>query len=120
MYLPGEAQDQLFEQISELSAPGSRIAVESAGNPQSEERREELRARFEKFADQLGLHSALDIQELMYDDPDRADVAQWLGGHGWQADAVQSRDEMQRLGRLVDLPDADGNGFSTFVTAVRG
>ncbi|MDF0585145.1 SAM-dependent methyltransferase, partial [Bradyrhizobium yuanmingense] len=31
MYLPAEAQDRLFELVTELSAPGSRIAVETAG-----------------------------------------------------------------------------------------
>ncbi|HXL59101.1 MAG TPA: class I SAM-dependent methyltransferase, partial [Mycobacterium sp.] len=32
MYLPADAQDRLFEQISRLSAAGSRIAVETAGS----------------------------------------------------------------------------------------
>jgi methyltransferase (TIGR00027 family) len=32
MYLPADAQDRLFTQISELSAPGSRIAVETAAS----------------------------------------------------------------------------------------
>ena len=32
MYLPADAQDRLFEQITALSAPGSRIAVETAAN----------------------------------------------------------------------------------------
>ena len=27
MYLPADAQDRLFEQVTELSAPGSRVAV---------------------------------------------------------------------------------------------
>ena len=31
MYLPADAQDRLFEQITALSAAGSRIAVETAG-----------------------------------------------------------------------------------------
>src|SRR4029078_10601693 len=30
-YLPADAQDVLFERIAELSAPGSRVAVESFG-----------------------------------------------------------------------------------------
>ena len=32
MYLPADAQDRLFSQITELSAPGSRIAAETAAN----------------------------------------------------------------------------------------
>ena len=31
MYLPADAQDRLFEQITELSAPGSRVAAETVG-----------------------------------------------------------------------------------------
>ena len=45
MYLPADAQDRLFEQITELSAAGSRIAVETEAT-HSEDRREEMRERF--------------------------------------------------------------------------
>ena len=55
----------------------------------------------------------------MYNDPDRADVAEWLGAHGWRADAVTSQDEMRRLGRYVELADATDDAFATFVTAER-
>ena len=116
MYLPADAQDRLFEQITELSATGSRIAVEAVGI-QAEDRREQMRARFERMAEQFGIEAALDIQELVYDDPDRSDVAVWLDDHGWRSDAVQSGDEMRRLGRFVELEYADDNAFSTFVTA---
>ena len=55
---------------------------------------------------------------LMYEDPDRADVGQWLDVHGWQSKAVTSEDEMRRLGRWVLPPDEiEGDPFSTFVTA---
>jgi O-methyltransferase involved in polyketide biosynthesis len=58
----------------------------------------------------------MDITELTYEDPDRADVAVWLGAHGWRSEAVSSNDEMARLGRFVELADSDGQPFSTFVT----
>ena len=64
--------------------PDSRIAVETVGI-HAEERREQMRERFERMADQLGIERTFDLQELMYNDPDRADVAEWLGGHGWRA-----------------------------------
>jgi methyltransferase (TIGR00027 family) len=116
MYLPSDAQDRLFKQITELSAEGSRIAVETVG-VHAEERREQMRERFERIAAQFGLEETLDIQGLMYEDPDRADVAQWLDAHGWRSAAVTSQDEMRRLGRAVELADTDGDSFSTFVTA---
>ena len=53
----------------------------------------------------------------MYNDPDRADVAEWLDAHGWRAEGVTSQDEMRRLGRFTELADADDDAFSTFVTA---
>jgi methyltransferase (TIGR00027 family) len=116
MYLPADAQDRLFEQVTELSAAGSRIAAETMG-VQADERREAMRERFERIAAQFGMEDTLDIQELIYNDPDRADVAVWLAEHGWVSDAVSSQDEMQRLGRAVVLEQTDDSAFSVFVTA---
>ena len=78
-----------------------------------------MQERFERIADEFGIEREFDVQELMYNDPDRADVAEWLGAHGWRADAVTSQDEMRRLGRYVELADADDDAFATFVTAER-
>jgi methyltransferase (TIGR00027 family) len=116
MYLPADAQDRLFEHITELSAAGSRIAVETMG-VQADDRREQMRERFERIAAQFGMEDALDVQELIYSDPDRADVAVWLAEHGWQSKAVTSQDEMRRLGRAVEIADTDDDAFSTFITA---
>jgi methyltransferase (TIGR00027 family) len=118
MYLPADAQDRLFEHITALSAPGSRIAAETMG-VQTDDRRTEMRERFERIAAQFGVESTLDVQELIYSDPDRADVADWLAEHGWSSTATSSRDEMRRLGRAVELQQTDGDAFSTFVTAIR-
>ncbi|OHV06771.1 class I SAM-dependent methyltransferase [Mycobacterium talmoniae] len=117
MYLPGDAQDRLFAQITEQSAPGSRVATETAGT-HSDERREEMRERFKKTAEQLGIAQPVDFADLTYNDPDRADVAAWLGGHGWRATAQHSQDEMRRLGRWLEVPMGDDkDAFSEFVTA---
>lgn len=120
MYLPADAQDRLFEQITALSAPGSRVSAETVG-VQADERRAQMRERFDRIATQFGLEDTLDVAELMYNDPDRADVAQWLDARGWRSSAVASQEEMRRLGRWV-LPDeyASEDGFSSFVTAVKG
>jgi methyltransferase (TIGR00027 family) len=117
MYLPADAQDRLFDQITALSAAGSRIAVETMGS-HGDDRRERMRERFATIADQFGIQDSFDIQDLMYEDPQRADVADWLDGHGWRATAVSAQDEMQRLGRWV-LPaeETDEDSFSSFVTA---
>jgi methyltransferase (TIGR00027 family) len=117
MYLPADAQDRLFDQITELSAPGSRVSAETAGVT-SRARREEMRERFERIAERFGMQSAMNIQELMYDDPARADVTDWLNGHGWTASGVHSVDEMRRLDRwALPAEDVDREGFATFVVA---
>jgi len=118
MYLPGDAQDRLFEQVTELSAAGSRIAIETVG-VQAEDRREAMRERFQQLRDKFGMEEQVDVAELMYHDLDRADVAEWLDSHGWAAAGVTSQDEMRRLGRWVLPDDADQKAFATFVTAQR-
>jgi methyltransferase (TIGR00027 family) len=116
MYLPGDAQDRLFELITALSAAGSRIAAETVG-VHSDERRAEMQARFEKISEELGIEREFDVQELMYNDPDRADVVEWLNAHGWRAEGVKSQDVMRKLGRYMELETADDDAFATFATA---
>jgi methyltransferase (TIGR00027 family) len=120
MYLPADAQDRLFTQITELSAPGSRIAVETAAN-HADERRQEMRDRLQRVADELGIQRTVDIQDLIYHDEDRGVVVDWLNDHGWRATAQYSDDEMRRLDRWVDdVPMADDkDAFAQFVTAER-
>lgn len=118
MYLPGDAQDRLFDQLTALSAAGSRVAAETMG-AHSEERRTQMRERFAKIAAQFGMDEAMDVQELMYNDPDRADVTEWLNGHGWTATGRTSQDEMRRLDRWVMVGEPDDDAFSTFVVGAR-
>ena len=119
MYLPAEAQDRLFEQISELSAPGSRISAEAVRH-HDEERRTQMRQRWEKMADELGIERTVDIADLTYNDEHRADLTEWLNAHGWTASGTVSTDEMRRLGRWIEVPNQDyQDGFSTFVVAER-
>jgi methyltransferase (TIGR00027 family) len=118
MYLPADAQDRLFEHVTELSASGSRISAETMGI-HAADRRERMRERFGRLAAQFGVDGTLDVGELTYEDPDRADVAVWLDEHGWVATAVTSQEEMRRLGRAVELTDTGDDSFSTFVTGVR-
>ncbi|CQD03723.1 methyltransferase, putative, family protein [Mycobacterium lentiflavum] len=120
MYLPAEAQDRLFTQIGELSASGSRVSVETAP-ARAQERRTHVHDRVSKLADQIGLVPNPDAGELMYFDEHRADVADWLNGHGWRAELRRSTDERRRVGRWNDshpLGD-DQDIFSNFVIGER-
>lgn len=118
MYLPAEAQDRLFEHITKLSAAGSRLSAETVGI-HATDRRERMRERFGRLAAQFGVDDTLDVGELTYEDPDRADVAVWLDEHGWKSEAVTSQDEMRRLGRAVEMVDTGDDSFSTFVSGIK-
>jgi methyltransferase (TIGR00027 family) len=118
MYLPAEAQDKLFTQIGELSPAGSRVSAETAPT-HSDERRQQMRERFKKVADEIGIEQSVDVGELMYRDENRAEVAEWLSENGWRATAENSLDVMDRVGRRVASTelDDDKDAFSDFVVA---
>ncbi|MDT5044850.1 MAG: hypothetical protein QOG75_703 [Mycobacterium sp.] len=111
-YLPAEAQDRLFEMLTELSAPGSQVAVEafSLGSADNERRRAARRARFDRLRQRLGLD--INVETLTYQENDRADAAEWLTEHGWHVRAVSNADEMARLGRPISADLAD-EAFTT-------
>jgi methyltransferase (TIGR00027 family) len=82
-YLPPDAQDRLLDTITELSAPGSRVAVESVPNidPADHEKAVE---RMQAASDRWRDHGFdLDFAELVYLG-DRNEAAAYLGDHGWQ------------------------------------
>jgi methyltransferase (TIGR00027 family) len=82
-YLPPEAQDRLLDTITELSAPGSRFATESARNiePGDEEK---MMERMQRIAERWSAHGFdLDMAGLVYFG-DRNEAAPYLADHGWQ------------------------------------
>ena len=103
--------------VTALSAPGSRIAVEAftPHTSQSDEQRAAWRERTARLRQQLGLDD--DFEALIYQEPDRADAARWLEEHGWQVHAVDSHDEMARLGRPVPEELVEESVSSTLVSA---
>jgi methyltransferase (TIGR00027 family) len=111
-YLPAEAQDRLFKMLTELSAPGSRVAVEAfnLGSGDPDRRRAARRRRFERMRERLGLD--INVETLTYQEQDRADAAEWLTAHGWQVSAVSNADEMARLGRPIPADLAE-EAFTT-------
>jgi len=100
-YLPAAGQDLLFERISDLSAPGSRVAVESFGagffdKEYLASRREQMRRLREETGETEV--DGPDVQDLWYVE-DRTDAADWLTEHNWEASAVEALDLMTRYGR---------------------
>ena len=58
------------------------------------------------LATMLFASTAVDAQELMYNDPDRANVADWLNAHGWRATAgshTQARAERASISRFSEV-----------------
>jgi methyltransferase (TIGR00027 family) len=104
-YLPPDAQDRLLDTITELSAPGSRVAVESVPNidPSDHEKAiERMQAASQRWRDH-GFD--LDFAELVYLG-DRNEAAAYLGDHGWQL-SISSVKELFAANGLPPLPDED-------------
>ena len=101
-YLPPAAQDRLLDTITELSAPGSRIALESVPNvnPADHEKAiERMRDASERWRDH-GFD--LDFAELVYLG-DRNEAAAYLGDHGWEL----TRNSVKELFAANGLPPMD-------------
>jgi methyltransferase (TIGR00027 family) len=83
-YLPPEAQDRLLDNISALSADGSRLATEAIPD-MPEVDQEKARELMRQATEQWRAHGFdLNFEELGYAG-DRADVAEYLTGLGWRS-----------------------------------
>jgi methyltransferase (TIGR00027 family) len=90
-YLPPEAQDRLLDTITELSAPGSRLATGSENNsgPGDEEK---LKERMQRISDHWRAHGFdPDMSSLMYFG-DRNEVARYLSDCGWDVTSRSAHD----------------------------
>ncbi|OCB26831.1 class I SAM-dependent methyltransferase [Mycobacterium intracellulare] len=92
-YLPPEAQDRLFDNITALSAPGSRVATEHVPDPNafSDERLRRISERWQRFG--FNLNAA----DLFYRG-ERNVVVDYLSGHGWRVSAHPARELYARNG----------------------
>lgn len=115
IYLPAAAQQQLFDGIDRLAAPGSRVAVEE-GRPMPAAAWEAKKAE-ERAAGEDGSFFTLVYNEQ------HAPADQWFGGHGWRAEATPLLDYLNRLNRPIPADDPDAGpmaGSITLVSAVKG
>jgi methyltransferase (TIGR00027 family) len=101
-YLPPEAQDRLLDTITELSAPGSRLATESAPNPEPGDE-DKMRERMQRISERWRAHGFdLDMAGLVYFG-DRNEAAPYLSDRGWALNGISIRD----LFSVNDLPPLD-------------
>jgi methyltransferase (TIGR00027 family) len=108
-YLPPDAQDRLLDTITELSAPGSRIAVESVPNVDPADHEKAIE-RMREASDRWREHGFdLDFAELVYMG-DRTEAATYLGDHGWELD----RHGVRELFAAFGLPPLENDAVANF------
>jgi methyltransferase (TIGR00027 family) len=110
-FLPAAAQQLLFERVAELSAPGSRIAVEAPSadflDAENIERQQKLMARYREAAAKLHQRDLPTVADLWYFE-EREDVGDWLRDHGWDVSVTTARDLIAGHHRTSadEFPDA--------------
>jgi methyltransferase (TIGR00027 family) len=103
IYLPSDAQDRLFGDITALSVAGSTVATEYVPGitdfdpDKAREMTAPMRA--------LGLD--LDMPSLVYAG-ERSHVVDYLGDKGWQVTGVSGSELLARNGLPPPYPEADG------------
>jgi methyltransferase (TIGR00027 family) len=99
VYLPPDAQDRLFDDITALSARGSRLATEYHPDAAAS-----IGARLKDMKDRWGDAPDMDITKLFYDG-ERNGVVEYLGEHGWNVSARRRPEVFAEYGR--EFPDTE-------------
>jgi methyltransferase (TIGR00027 family) len=116
MYLPPDAQDRLFDSVTALSAPGSRLATEFHGGDFGAALAERAR---DVAAAWRGEGFDIDFTELFYAG-ERSHVVDYLAERGWDVHSRNRRDVFADYGRT--WPDGESAvplQDSIAVTAIR-
>ncbi|OBK70710.1 SAM-dependent methyltransferase [Mycobacterium sp. 1274761.0] len=114
-YLSAADQDRLFDRITELSARGSRVAVEAFGADFFDpDHLADRRERVRRLREEAGASDdAPDVGDLWYIE-DRTDVADWFTAQGWGVSATEAAALLERYNRT---PDDDTTPRTVFVEA---
>jgi len=112
MYLPPDAQDRLFDHISELSASGSRLATEFHPDPIAL-----VNTRMTAMTSKWGEQGFdVDLRTLWYTG-ERSHVVEYLAGRGWDVSARTRADLFAAAG--LDPVEAGALRNSIAVTAIK-
>jgi methyltransferase (TIGR00027 family) len=101
IYLPPEAQDRLFDNITAMSAPGSTIATEYVPGLKDLDP-EWVRERTAPFRE----HIDIDMPSLVYTG-ERSHVVEYLRAKGWDAAGTPRAELYNRDGLELPAPDDD-------------
>jgi methyltransferase (TIGR00027 family) len=114
IYLPSEAQDKLFDDITALSAPGSRLATERVHDVSAF-----VNGRPKQISEKMReLGSTIEMEHLVFHG-DRTNVIDYLGTLGWTVTEQNARDAHAANG--FDFPDHEMTaafGDLSYVSAV--
>ncbi|AKS35691.1 class I SAM-dependent methyltransferase [Mycolicibacterium goodii] len=111
IYLPPEAQDRLLDNITALSAPGSRLATEHMDQHMLTEG---VTKRLSEWSRRVG--SAVDVTDLFYTG-DRNAAGDYLRGLGWQVTVQTSREAYAGHGFEYPEEMAELSGDSGYLSA---
>jgi len=102
IYLPPEAQDRLFDNITSLSAPGSTVATEFVPGivDFDVEKASEMSGRFRDHGVDI------DMGSLVYSSA-RNHAGDYLRDKGWMADGVTRTDLLTQRGLRIPGPEDD-------------
>ncbi|HJR90638.1 MAG TPA: class I SAM-dependent methyltransferase [Aeromicrobium sp.] len=100
VYLPPDAQDRLFDNITDLSAPGSQLATEYHADAAAS-----IGERAQAISRQWGEQGFdVNLTDLFYAG-ERNHVVDYLNGNGWQVSARPRPEMFAHYGR--EFPDTD-------------
>jgi methyltransferase (TIGR00027 family) len=98
IYLPSDAQDKLFDNITALSAPGSRLSTEHVPDLTAF-----TDGRSQRMTDKLKqLGSDIEMADLVYPG-ERSHVVEYLAARGWDVSVLPMREAYALNG--FDFPD---------------
>ena len=118
IYLPADAQEQLFIGVDNLAGPGSHVAVED-GAPLSPD---EYVAKVEE--ERTAIASGEEQRpffQLVYNEQ-HAPATEWFSQRGWTAIGTPLTDYLREVGRSVPGPDTEAGTMlarNTLVSAVK-
>ena len=119
-FLPPDAQDRLLDNITELSAAGSRLAAEIFVNP-PDDNGEQAPDMLLTASERWRPHGFdVEISDLRYD-VGRKDVATYLDSHGWQS-VRTTLNQLLAANGLPEIPPTAGNLASAdnyYCTSIR-